>query len=126
MRSTVPVGGGRSPLSLDLAAMGIVLAIAVIGGLSSYITSVACRSARARRRRVSLWSGVISDIVTACLVVVFVFRGEGFDPSRWHQGKIDTGLNMAVTFLFALGVGLFPALFTAGHYRESQSVRTEV
>ncbi len=91
-----------------------VLLPLVAGG---YITSIGCRLAPSRHRRVRWLSIVLASLGAAALTVSFVGLGFALQPGEFPY--VDELELLPCVFVIAASVALAPALIVASFYRRS-------
>ena len=100
-----------------ITILGLALVVVLVGTVAAYVTSVACRLMLSRRRRAGWFLGVIGAVVTGAIIVVFVYQGDLFHPSRWDTGKVNLGVMIPLCFTVSTALGLVPALWVVAHFR---------
>ncbi len=66
-----------------------IIFVLVVELAAGYITSVACRVAHSRRKRVG-WHHALLGMIGADLLIVLAIGGvDLFRPSHWDQGKVS-------------------------------------
>ena len=98
--------------------MQLVIAILLIGGASTYLASLVCRLLRSRHKRPAWLLAPAVAALTGVITVLATFQGEVFHPSRWESGKVSFIFAAAIFFGFSMVVGLIPAWYVIGYYRD--------
>lgn len=113
----------KSDLTLEsvsddlIAFLGLALVFVLVGTVAAYVTGVACRLTQSRGRRAGWSLGAIGAAVTGAIIVVLIYQGDLFHPSRWDTGKINLGVMIPLCFAIGTALGLVPALLVVAHFR---------
>lgn len=86
--------------------MELAIFIVLTGASGAYFTSVGCRRALARHRRVGWHLMLLGTFITALFTALLIGQGDLFHPSRWDTGKVSVWLPVAMISSAAAVVAL--------------------
>jgi hypothetical protein len=124
LRSTVSVGGGRSPLAFGhMARMVILIFIFLTATSGAYFTSIGCRQEFVKHRRPGWHLTLLGVCITTLLTALFVGQEDLFRPDRWDSGKVGM-LPVIIITLTAAAVSLIASLIMVlifrGRFRDEK------
>ena len=99
--------------------MELAIFILLTGASGAYFTSVGCRRALARHRRVGWHLILPGTFITALLTALLIGQGDLFHPSRWDSCKVSIWLPVTVVSLAAAVVAFVASAIVALAFRAS-------